>query len=402
MKKIFATIFTISILCTAAFASNFFEKRYFEIKTGTDLGISNNLFSCKDLLKKDLVIDLQKIADDCPKNGFDIRANVNPKLEMNLNILDFSFGYSAGIEAYEKFQLGRDIFDFLGHGNSVGQTLNISFNNSTEIYAFNQIDVGFKLGKIKINVRPAVFLPILSIYNSGGSLTVLNDSDGTLEINMATDMAIYSSVPLKSDEDGVTFDTESMVDILAGNYGLDLGGSIAYAFTDTFSIEGLCRIPVIPGHLKNKSSVQGGFTYKMKLTDFENSEKDSKEIEVVNEEAFYAINRPLKLAVYVNKDLIGKLFSARAGGGLGIQRPFCDGAYCYPEYYLGLTFNLINIFKVGISTEYTSQLFKHQLGTSLNFRVIQLDLGISTQSSSFKKSMEVAGVGGYAYITVGF
>ena len=94
MKKIIAFIFSISILCTAAFASNFFEKRYFEIKTGADIGISNNLFSCKDLLKKDLVIDLKKIADDCPKNGFDIRANIDPKLEINLNILDFNFGYS--------------------------------------------------------------------------------------------------------------------------------------------------------------------------------------------------------------------------------------------------------------------------------------------------------------------
>lgn len=402
MKKIIALLFTVSILCTAAFASNFFEKRYFEIKTGADIGISNNLFSCSNLLKKDLVIDLKKIADDCPESGFYIRAGINPKLELNLNILDLNFGYSAGVEFYEKFQLGKDIFDFLGYGNNVGETLDISFNNSTEVYAFNQVDVGFKIGKFKINVRPAVFLPILSICNSGGSLTVLNDTDGRLQINMTTDMAIYSSIPLKSDEDGVTFETDAISDIFAGNYGFDLGGSVGYAFTDTFSIEGVCRIPVIPGHLKNKSSVKGGFTYNMKLTDFENSEKEEKGTEVVNEEVFYAINRPMKLTAYVNKDLIGKLFIARAGAGIGIQRPFCEGAYCYPEYYLGLTFNLINIFKVGISTEYTSQLFKHQLGTTLNVRVLQLDLGISTQSSSFKKSMEVAGVGAYAYVTIGF
>ena len=402
MKKILAFIFTISIICTAASASNFFKERIFEIKTGADFGISNNLFSCKDLLKKDLVIDLRKIADECPKNGFDIRASVDPKLEVNLNIIGLNFGYSSGIESYEKFNLGKDIFDFLGYGNTVGETLEINFNNSTEVYAYSEVKVGFNIGKFKINVRPAVFLPVLSICNSGGSLTVRNDSDGKLAINMTTDMAIYSSVPLKSDDDGVTFDTDSMADILAGNYGLDLGGSVGYAFSDTFSIEGVCRVPVIPGHLKNKASVKGGFTYNMKLTDFENSEKETKETEVVNEEAFYAINRPMKLSAYVNKDLLGKLFIARAGAGLGIQRPFCDGAYCYPEYYLGLTFNFINIVKVGISTEYTSQLFKHQIGTSVNVRVVQLDLGISTQSSNFKKSMEVSGVGAYAFLTVGF
>ena len=402
MKKVFAFIFTISILCTAASATSFFDKRYFEIKTGADIGVSNNLFSCKDLLKKDLIIDLRKIADDCPKNGFDIRADVNPSYEVNLNILGFNFGYASGIEMYEKFQVGKDIFDFLGYGNSIGETLDIRFKNSTEVYAYSQVSFGFGIGKFKINVSPAVFLPILSICDSGGSITVLNDSDGKLLVDMDTDMTVYSSISLKSDDDGIAFESDSITDFLSGSYGVDLGGSVGYAFTDSFSIEGVCRIPVIPGHLKNKASVKGGFTYDMTLTDFENSEKTSKETEIVNETAYYAINRPLKLNAYVNKDLIGKLFIARAGAGLGIRRPFCDGAYCYPEYYMGLTLNLINIFKVGISTEYTNQLFKHQFGTTINVRVIQLDLGISTQSSSFKKSLEVSGVGAYAFLTVGF
>ena len=101
MKKILATIFALSVISTAAFARNFFSQRFFEIKTGAELGVSNNLFAVNEFMKKDLVIDLRKIADDCPENGFNLRADVEPMLALNLNIKDFHLGVSSGLDVYE-------------------------------------------------------------------------------------------------------------------------------------------------------------------------------------------------------------------------------------------------------------------------------------------------------------
>ncbi len=400
MKKLITLIFAVTVLCTTSFAKNFFTSRIFEVKFGADLGLSNNLLSCKDIMKKNLVIDLRKMADECPKSGFDIRGNFDPSLEVNLNIFGLNLGLATGIESYEKFVIGKDLFNFLGYGNSVGQKIDINFNNTTDIFYYTQATVGFNIGKLKIKAQPALFVPVLSIHDSGASFTVLNDSDGNLKVGMNMNMDVYSTVPLKSVDGDIEF--ESTSNILAGSYGFDLGGSVGFPITDSFLVEGVCRIPVIPGHLRNKATVHGGFVYDMTLTDFENSNNDSKETTVTNESAYYTLNRPLKVGVYASKDLLGTLLNARAGGGLGIQRPFCIGVYCYPEYYAGITLNLINIFKVGLSTEYTNQMFKHQIGTSVNVRLIQLDFGISSQSSSFKKSFEVSGVGAYAYVTIGF
>ncbi|MCR4630822.1 MAG: hypothetical protein K5786_04255 [Treponema sp.] len=400
MKKLITFIITLSILCTTLAAKNFFSERFLEVKLGADFGISNNLFSSKDLMKKNLVIDLRKIADECPEEGFSIRANVEPTAAINLNILGLNIGLSSGVEFYDKFSVGQDLFNFLGYGNSIGQTLDFNIKNTTDVFAFAQADFGFHLGKLKIKASPALFLPILSMNDSGASLTVLNNTDGNLNIAMDMNMDIYSSVPLEATDGEVTLENGS--NIFNGSYGVDIGGLLSYSFTDTLAVEGLFRIPLIPGHLKNKASVSGGFTYNMVFTDFENSEKTSEETRVSNEDAYYAVNRPLKIGLYASKDLLGTLFNARLGGGLGIQRPFCEGAYCYPEYYIGLTLNLINIVKVGLSTEYTNQLFKHQLGTTINLRVVQLDLGISSQSAILKKSFEIAGLGGYMYFTVGF
>ena len=404
MKKIFACIFAVSVITTAAFSKNWFSQRFFEVKVGADVDFSNNLFAMNDFMKKDLVIDLRKIADECPKNGFNIRADAEPSLAVNLNILGMNFGLSTGTQFYESMEFGKDLFDFLGYGNSIGQTMDFSFKNDTDVFAYTQVDVGFKLGKLKINAQPALFLPILSIRGGGGSVTVLNDDDGNLSVGMNMNMDVYSITELKKEDEGsgVTVDPEKLRSTVINGYGFDIGGSVGYSLTKSFLLEATCRIPVVPGRLNYKSNIQGGSDYTVKLTDFENSEHTDRETTVTNEETTLMINRPLKLDVYADKNLLGSLFNARAGAGFGIRRPFCDAAVFYPEYYLGFTVNLIDIIKVRVSTEYTDQLFIHELGTTLNVRVLQIDLGVSSQSSSFKKSMAVAGLGGYAYITMGF
>lgn len=404
MKRILACIFAVSVISTAAFSKNWFSQRFFEVKVGTDIDFSNNLFAMNDFMKKDLVIDLRKIADDCPQNGFNIRADMEPSLALNVNILDVHVGVSSGMQLYESMEVGKDLFDFLGYGNSIGQTMNFSFKNDTDIFTFTQVDVGFKLGKLRISAQPAIFMPILSIRGAGGSLKVLNDEDGNLNVGMNMNMDVYSITEMKKQDsgNGVTFDADKIQSTLLSGYGFDIGGGVSFDITKSFTVGATAHIPLIPGHLNYKSTIQGGFDYCIPLQDYENAEKTERETTVTNSKERLSVHRPLKLDIYADKNMLGTLFNARAGAGFGIRRPFSEAAVFYPEYYLGFTVNLIDILKVRVSTEYTDQLFKHELGTTLNVRIVQFDIGVSSQSSSFKKSMAVAGLGGYAYLTMGF
>lgn len=403
MKKIIACLFAVSVISTAAFSKNFFSQRFFEIKTGTDVGFSNNLFAGNEFFQKDLVIDLRKIANECPDNGFNIRANAQPFVALNVNVRDIHVGVSSGIELYESLSVGKDLFDFLGYGNQIGEKLDFNFTNDADVFAYSKVDVGFRLGKLKLNVQPSVFLPLISIRGGGGRATVENTADGDVNINVLMDMDVYSPVQLNTDDDNnVGVNQDTITDALRYGYGFDIAGGASWAFTKSFSVGATCRIPLIPGHLQYRSNIKGGFDYNMKLSDYENSEKTERKTTVTNTEEDLAIHRPLKLGVYADKNLLGTLFNVHAGAGFGIKRPFSDVAVFYPEYDLGLTFNLIDIFKVGVSTQYKDQIFIHQLTTTLNVRVFQIDVGVSTQSADFKKSMAVAGVGAYACVSVGF
>ncbi len=404
MKRILACIFTVTLISTAAFSKNFFSQRFFEIKVGADVDVSNNLFAANDYLKKDLVIDLRKIADECPEEGFNLRADAAPKLEINLNVAGVTVGLASGLEIYESMNLDKGLFNFLGYGNSVGETISFAIKNDADVFAYTQATIGFGIGNLRITAKPALFMPIVSVRGGGGSVKVLNDSEGNLKANLDINMDVYSAIELKADKNnqGITFDTEKLQSFLMKGYGFDLGGGVTVPLSKSFCVDATCRIPIVPGHLNFKSNIQGGYGYDMKITDYQNAKETKRDIVVSSEETSLAINRPMKINVYLDKNLLGTLFNARAGGGFGIRRPFSDEAVFYPEYYLGFTINLIDMIKVGVSTAYKDQLFVHQLGTTLNIRLVQVDLGVSSQSSNFKKSFAVPGVGAYAYVTVGF
>ena len=53
MKKIIACFTAVLVISTAAFSKNFFTQRFFEIKTGVDFDVSNNLFAANEFMKKE-------------------------------------------------------------------------------------------------------------------------------------------------------------------------------------------------------------------------------------------------------------------------------------------------------------------------------------------------------------
>jgi len=406
MKKIFALIISITVICSALSARNFFSGRFFEIKTGTGLGLSNNLITGNDIFQKDLVIDLRKLADDCPDDGMNFIANATPGVEVNFNISKLHIGLSAGAEMYGKFAIGKELFDFAGYGNKVGETLNLSFTAETDIFAYSQLDVGWDVRKFKLHVKPAVFVPVLSTRGNGGTVSVTNGVDGSIHAAVDINTDIYSPIDMENAQSyfkQVTSGGNIFSSPLFAGYGFDLGAYLALPFSKSLSLDFDVRIPLTPGHIYKKSTVTSHYSYDAKFSDMANGESKQENPTFTGyQDADFAIHRPLKFNVYLDKNLLGTLFNARAGGGFGIRHPFSGDAQFYPEYYAGLTLSLIDLFKIGVSTQYKDQVFIHQLGTTLSIRFVQVDVGVSTQSANFKKSFEVAGVGAYAYVTVGF
>lgn len=380
------------------YSKNFLSERFFEIQFGVPVDFSNNAISFDDIFKKELTLDLAKIANEMPSEGLNLIVDTKPYVALNLNIAFIHIGMSAGVDVYEKMGISKDFFDFLGKGNEVGETLTFDFNNYTDLFAFCEADVGIDFSNFSIHVTPSLFVPIFSSSGSVAKVTFLNDEEGNINLNMNTNFGVYSNFDM--------YDENFLSDLFSNGNGFDVGVSASLPFGRKLVFSGKARIPIVPGSYQYKYSSYYEATTTMNLLDSSlNSSETNGNIKdfskEVLEEKIY-INRPMKFNLYADYLLVGNVLKLRAGGGMGVFRPFLTDSFTYPEYYFSAGINLFDFIKASISTEYTSQIFKHQIALGINVRLIELDCGVSLQSTDFMKSFSNNGFGAYAIVSIGF
>lgn len=380
------------------YSKNFLSERFFEIQFGVPVDFSNNAISLDDIFKKELTLDLAKIANEMPSEGLNLIVDTKPYVALNLNIAFIHIGMSAGVDVYEKMGISKDFFDFLGKGNEVGETLTFDFNNYTDLFAFCEADVGIDFSNFSIHVTPSLFVPIFSSSGSVAKVTFLNDEEGNINLNMNTNFGVYSNFDM--------YNENFLSDLFSNGNGFDVGVSASLPFGRKLVFSGKARIPIVPGSYQYKYSSYYEATTTMNLLDSSlNSSETNGNIKdfskEVLEEKIY-INRPMKFNLYADYLLVGNVLKLRAGGGMGVFRPFLTDSFTYPEYYFSAGINLFDFIKASISTEYTSQIFKHQIALGINVRLIELDCGVSLQSTDFMKSFSNNGFGAYAIVSIGF
>ena len=380
------------------YSKNFLSERFFEIQIGVPADFSNNAISLDDIFKKELTLDLAKIANEMPSEGLNLIVDTKPYVAINLNIAFIHLGMSAGVDVYEKMGISKDFFDFLGKGNEVGETLTFDFNNYTDLFAFCEADVGIDFSNFSIHVTPSLFVPIFSSSGSVAKVTFLNDEEGNINLNMNTNFSVYSNFDM--------YDENFLSDLFSNGNGFDVGVSASLPFGRKLVFSGKARIPIVPGSYQYKYSSYYEATTTMNLLDSSlNSSETNGNIKdfskEVLEEKIY-INRPMKFNLYADYLLVGNVLKLRAGGGMGVFRPFLTDSFTYPEYYFSAGINLFDFIKASISTEYTNQIFKHQIALGINVRLIELDCGVSLQSTDFMKSFSNNGFGAYAIVSIGF
>jgi len=397
MRKLVSLAVVLTALTTSIFARGFFDQRYFEIVTNVPLGISNNAISMNDFMVKDLVIDLGKIADEMPEDGFKLNMNADPSLAINLNVPLFSLGFKTGVDVSSSANISKDLFDYIGKGNALYEKVKVDTNINADVFTYEEINVGFKVKRFKILAKPTFFMPLVHVTTKDSYVSIENNVDGDLLVEMNTNLEVYSFYD---------FDKKEMANM--PGIGFDIGAEVSYPLFDYLTITGKTRIPFIPGQLKSKSNLTASMKYKTSVQDCINGdlgdpEKDSAFSAI--ESTSYKINRPFKLAGFADFTPFGDWFVVTGGLGFGIKHPFAsdkDEIKGYAEYYLGAKVNFINFVEFNSSMEYTDELFKNQIGFKFNVRIMEIDAGVNLQSNTFAKSWNGSGYGGYLTFALGF
>lgn len=398
MKKI-VTLFCAVLFSTAVFA-DFFGPRFFEMTTSVPFSATNNLFMLDDIMKKNAVIDLAKLADSLPESGFNVIVNSNPYYGMNLNIKDFHTGFKAGVDAFSKFTLSKDLFDFIGHGNELYEDIDIQAIITGDVFFHLDFNCEFKMGNFKFGFMPSAFLPLAHVSTENSHITFTNSEDGTVGIDMLSTATLYTLYDFT--------DTDLSADKFLNGIGCDFTGRMEYLYSDSMSIFGSLRVPIYPGHLSSYSYYTLGMNAALNLTSIAEGNLDGLKPAIEStlaEKTLYSIHRPLKAYLQADFKPIGPFCTINAGFGIGIRNPFAkekSEIAFYPEYYFGCKLNAGGFANCCFSTEYKDELYKHQISGMVNFRLIQFELGLAAASASISSSFKGSGLSLYFITSWGF
>jgi len=420
MKKILSVLFALTVFVSAITAKDsFLSHRYFEIVLDVPAQVSNNYIKVGDLLNGgELVIDFTELANTLPSYGYRVAAAVNPEFGFGLNLPKVSTGVFAGFDVSASTTIGKGLFEFLGYGNELYEDINVDADVSADIFATVRVPVSIDIRRINFRVEPTVFIPVVHAGVENANFKIQNNENAEFIVNGEANLNLFTLISYDSllDERG-QFSVSSqsiseMVTAAFGNgcLGFDMSGSFNYRFSDILMLTSNCRIPIVPGKLEWRTPVKCSVDYKTSATEMMGSEGVTAPQVTMDKIASvydpYRLNRPLKMNAGVRYSPFETEWIVLNGmAGFGIKHPFSSysgEAKFYPEYDLSATLSLASLLKLKLSASYIDQIFMNQAVIGLNVRIVEVNLGISSQSTSLASVFKGCGMGAFVNLAIGF
>jgi hypothetical protein len=402
-------ILTALMLCGIALSLPAQDRPRRFVEAGFDAGASfaNSYVRTGDVFREKITLDVSKMAGELG-NGLGLLAGARGEAFLNFNLgALWGFGLFAGFDALGQFSIPQSLIELLSEGNDPGKT----YSEDPGLGAAAFFETGFwasaKIRRIKFTVRPAYFLPLVYLSSPRLNYAFALGEDGSITVSGDYRVEVYTAQSL----DGIGGFED--LDILAGRIdiadmlgkgGVDLVLRAEYPVYHNF-IAGasLGHIPLIPAQLSDRYSLSGGFKTTKTIEDIISNDFDLPDLEAVAEYGtdHKVVFRPFKIGL----DAVYRPFNIRLLTLKPAVALVFNSIYDTPVYLdFGISgeLNLGDICTIAAGTRLEDMVWKERVGLSLNFRVIELLAGITTQSQQFVRSFQGAGFAVDIGVRVGF
>lgn len=387
--------------------------RWFEIGVMADVGISNNYFHISDLLKEEIIINMDEINNGLEKNGLGINNSLGTNAFINLNTNIFKASLSVGVEEKLNFTLGKGLFDFLANGNELDEAIVVSAGIGASVFEENSFSLEIPVGKLKIKATPSYFVPLLYVPYTPAEINAKIGSDGKVTANGTATAIVYSPLPLNNFDE---FSYDSIFNAFShGGFDISLSGE--YQLFESFSVGAtLTHIPIVPSNLSctNKYTASVNFEMDGLLDSLTKKAETEEESELFKYDYSLSENesaeqnpcklvRPFKIGFNANWKVFNNNLLILSPM---IQFKFADFTL---ENLLGFGFDYeitaksyLGPLEPSFTTSCIDSVFSQQFNLALNLRLVEIDFLISTQSKNFLKSFAGSGLGVGVGFKVGF
>jgi hypothetical protein len=387
-------------------------RRYVETGFTLGAGFANNYLKYGDFFNDEHIIRIDLSA--MGSYDFNLVSDVAAQTFVNVNGERFSIGIFAGMEGMFYGSISKQLFQLLSNGNT-SRYSKAEFAFGGSLFADTGLNLETQLGKLRLRIGPAVFLPLVYIPKPKKTDLIVKTGEDTMSITGNVAVDIYSPIKLGTG----TGD--------AGEFGIDMGGlskaidSGALGFDLTLGAEYplssmldagilVSHIPVALSRLTHHAKMRADFGFndqvsEESLLDLLKEGKVDDLLRIGDPEFTFSrgilyVSRPLRFDLYSRIKFIGSLLVVRPHAGISLFTPYGD----IPCFNAGIEgqINAWRLLQLSLSSGYEELIWKHRLGLILNLRVLQLDLGVSTQSQEFTRSFALSGLGVSLGVHIGF
>lgn len=404
MKKTLRVFFYLGLFCVSmkAFAELYKPYRLIELSVDNTASVSNNYFSPGDIFKKDLVIDLSKMAKNMPDSGFNINFNEKTMTELNVNVGRVCrVGVFSGVDAFGTATLDKSFFDFISGVNKRSYTVKAECD--AEIYAVNGLKFMSFINGYGICVKPTVFVPLLYCPEIKGSAKYRDTDDG-IRVDADATARIYTAFPGECIFEGDDFEFNSP---MSGS-GFCLEVSVETKIIPELDVGVFTTIPMVPGSLGYYTEtgvtatgyVDNVLADKQDGREYADWDYETKDKEYGKDKI--KLHRPMRFGAEAAFRPVGNWLTLRPELALVIRSPFSKYATCGLEYSLAGEIRALNIASIIHTTDYKNEVFSQRLDFMVNAHVLEIDFGIASTSGSFLNSFRFTGVTANFGIKMGF
>ena len=192
--------------------------RFFEIGFDVNAGVSNNYFAISDILREEIVINMDKLNRGIGNSGLAFNENTNVDFFMNINTSIFKASFFADFEVKMNAFIGKGLFDFLANGNELDKEFVIGFGLGASVIEENSFSLEIPFDKIKVKAVPSYYVPLLYVPYTNLNVATVIKSDGTISAHGQTSAAAYSSLPINNLD---SLSTDAILNAL-GKGGVDI------------------------------------------------------------------------------------------------------------------------------------------------------------------------------------
>jgi hypothetical protein len=376
------------------------DKPHRFVEAGFDLNASfaNSYLRTGDVFVEKMTLDISKLADDLG-NGLGVFLDAHGEAFVNFNLgAIWGFGLFAGLDGLGQFKIPQSMVTLLAEGYRQDGEYSGNFDLGGAAFFETGFWASAKIRRIKFTIRPAYYLPLAYLSDPRVNYTVALADDGSVTVAGNYKVAMYTPLPLYGleslDDIDILMDRIDVGDMF-GKGGVDLVLRAEYPVRHNFIIGGsLGHIPLVPAQLTDRYTLSGGFEFHKTLEEILKNELSMPDPESFQtyEEDHTSVFRPFKIGVdAVYRPFNIRLLTVRPEAALVFNSIYKTPVYL--DFGVAGELNLADIFTVTAGTHLEDLVWKERIGVALNFRILEVTVGLTTQSQDLLRSFQGAGFG---------